>query len=226
MKLLMSFLLILFISHTYLSAEPLIEPIEEQADASTVLNSYLKSLESYEANFQQQTISSARRLMDSVSGQFVMKRPDRFRWHIMTPYEQIIIADGKSLWSIDMDLEQVTVADLDKNIVNSPIMLLSRENSQLSELFSVRRLEEESDKTMERFLLLPIDDSSNFEQVQLGFIEGILQLIELHDSLGQITLVTMTNIRNNPIISNKPFEYQIIDDFDVIDSRVKASSGD
>ena len=84
----------------------------------------------------------------------------------------------------------------------------------------------ESETDMERFLLTPIDNSSNFEQVQLGFEDGILQLLELHDSLGQITIIVMTNIRNNPILADNPFVYEEFPDFDVIDSRTKGSDGD
>jgi len=163
-------------------------------------------------------------LMDSSSGRFLMKRPDRFRWQIMTPYEQTIIADGKSIWSVDVDLEQVTVTDLENNLVNSPIMLLSRKGNQLEDYFSVHK--QESDSEMEIFLLQPIDYSSNFEKVQLGFIDGILNLIELYDSLGQVTIVTMTNIRNNPVISDDFFIYQQNPDFDLIDSREQETAGD
>ena len=71
-----------------------------------------------------------------------------------------------------------------------------------------------------------LDNSTNFESVHLGFDEGILQLIELHDSLGQITIITMTNIRNNPVVDMKLFIYQENPDFDLIDSRKKRPTGD
>ena len=201
------------------------------------LHGYLNKLQSYSANFQQQLVSSSRRLMETTSGEFVMKRPNKFRWQIFTPYEQSIIADGKSIWSVDIDLEQVTITDIDENIVNSPIMLLSQNNDKLNEIFNVEELKNEIDtetdsasaletimeSNIERFLLKPVDNSSNFERVLLGFNDGILYLIELHDSLGQITIVTMTNIRNNPILGDDKFTYTEIADFDVIDSRESSS---
>ncbi|RLA05864.1 MAG: outer membrane lipoprotein carrier protein LolA [Gammaproteobacteria bacterium] len=197
---------------------------EQRPDGLSQLNGYLEKLDSFEANFQQTQMNSSNRLMDITSGKFVMKRPNRFRWQIVSPYEQLIIADGKSIWSIDNELEQVMVDDIGSSLANSPMMILSQKNSHIENYFSVTKIE--SKKSLEQFLLTPKDPSSNFEFIQLGFRQGILQTIELHDSLGQATLVTMTNIRNNPIVGNSHFIYQEIPDFDLIDSRKKEPDGD
>lgn len=192
------------------------------SDSMKKLNAYLANIESYEANFQQSLSGVSRGNAETTSGRFLMKRPDRFRWQINFPYEQTIIADGKSIWTIDNDLEQVTVNDIDQSIANSPIMLISRKNNELERLFIVVEIEEQ--KKLEKFLLKPKDSSSNFEFIQLGFKEGVLQFIELNDSLGQVTSIVMTNVRNNPIIANQEFIYEEIADFDVIDSREQADS--
>jgi len=204
-------LLLLTFSHNSVHAE---KPL----DSTEQLHSYLQHLDSYEANFQQHIVNNSRQLMDSISGRLLIKRPDRFRWEVATPYEQTIIADGKNIWSIDVDLEQVTVSDMESNLVNSPIMLLSSKDVKPGDFFSVEKINSET--KMQMFLLKPLDNSANFEQVILGFEDSILQLIELYDSLGQITIIRMTNIRNNPILGNDAFIYKEIPDFDVIDSRV------
>ena len=211
MRLIAFFLLLMFCQPS-VKADDITDPTE-------LLYTYLQHLDSYEANFQQHIVSNTRQIMDSSSGRFLIKRPDRFRWEILTHYEQTIIADGKSIWSIDVDLEQVTVTDMEDNLVNSPIMLLSRKDAKPGDYFSVQKIESETD--MEMFLLQPLDSSANFEQVRLGFEGGILQLIELYDSLGQITIIRMTNIRNNPVMGNDAFIYQEMPDFDVIDSRLQ-----
>ncbi|PCJ48315.1 MAG: outer membrane lipoprotein carrier protein LolA [Gammaproteobacteria bacterium] len=229
MKLLRSLLLMVFISHGLVvtSEETAIQSdiLEtELSEALQKLNGYLTNLESYEANFQQKLSGSSRMNAETVSGRFLMKRPDRFRWQINSPYEQTIIADGKSIWTVDNDLEQVTVSDIEASVANSPIMLISRKNNQLDRMFSV--IELESKTNLVKFLLKPKDSSSNFEFILLGFEDGFLKLIELNDSLGQSTRIVMTNVRNNPIISNAEFVYQEIADFDVLDSRAKSDSGD
>ena len=276
MKLFNTLLLIMLISHgtsfgeetsTLEAKQTADENVQEKSAALIKLNSYLADLESYEANFQQKISGASIGLSETTSGRFVMKRPNRFRWQINAPYEQTIIADGTSIWTIDVDLEQVTVNDIDDGLANSPIMLISRKNSQLERFFQVIELKtnptleqppteqsnaEQSETELpsseqsnsdqasseqstleqasteqskrvkpvvENFLLKPIDTSSNFEFIQLGFKDGVLQFIELNDSLGQVTTITMTNVRNNPIIADKEFIYEQQDDFDVIDSR-------
>ena len=219
MNLIKIFLLVFIFINGHLQAE-------QNDDPAAILSSYLKKLDSFSANFQQHSVSSSQSLIDTISGKFLMKRPNRFRWEILSPYEQLIIADGKSLWSIDTDLEQVTVADLEESMINSPMMLLSQDNNQLEKLFSIVISAADDDMEMQRFILSPIDGSANFEKIQLGFNEGILQLIELHDSLGQITIVKMLNIRNNPIIGNDSFTFEKIPGFDFIDSRTQESESD
>lgn len=249
MKLVALVSLSLMMSYSILNASenketPAPKDVENVSEVSELMNNgldtqklhrYLEKLQSYSANFQQQLVGSSRRLIETTSGEFVMQRPNKFRWQIFTPYEQSIIADGKSIWSVDNDLEQVTISDIDENIVNSPIMILSQNNNKLNEIFTVKELKNTNENTpaadpliestIERFLLKPIDNNSNFERVVLGFNDGILYLIELHDSLGQITIVTMTNIRNNPILGNNQFVYTEMPDFDVIDSRELKSDG-
>jgi len=211
-------LVLMFSQQSMLVANP-----SEETEPAKILSVYLKKLQSYEANFQQHIVSSTKRLLDSSSGRFLMKRPDRFRWQINKPYEQVILADGKNIWSIDMDLEQVTVTDVEKNLVNSPIMLLSGQDNRFDDYFIVEQVESETE--LEQFLLTPVDNSSNFEKVQLGFKDGILNLIKLHDSLGQVTLITMTNVRQNPIIGEDFFRYKEYPGFDLIDSREQGSKG-
>ncbi|MFT5520914.1 MAG: outer membrane lipoprotein carrier protein [Enterobacterales bacterium] len=230
MKLFKIFCLVILLNQTYLLAgnvEQNKDPVLEKddvvlSDSMDKLNGYLVNIDSYEANFQQSLSGISRGNSETTSGRFLMKRPDRFRWQINFPYQQTIIADGKSIWTIDNDLEQVTVNDIDESIANSPIMLISRKNNELEKLFII--VEIEAQEELEKFLLKPKDSSSNFEFIQLGFKDGVLQFIELNDNLGQVTSIVMTNIRNNPIIANQEFIYEEMTDFDLIDSRERVDS--
>jgi len=209
-----------------------VKPVSATESSQLKLSNYLKNLESYSANFQQQVIASNGHLMDTSSGQFYMKRPNQFHWEIVKPYEQTILSDGQLIYSIDVDLEQITITDIDSNIANTPLFLLTRKNPMLSTQFHVTEYSDddltddvniENDK-IERFLLKPTDQSANFEHIQLGFKAGILNLIELYDSLGQITIIKMSNSRRNPILGDHYFHFEMTDDtkdYDVIDSTVQ-----
>lgn len=41
-------------------------------------------------------------------GVFEFQRPNRFKFSYKKPFEQLILADGKTLWLFDADLNQVT----------------------------------------------------------------------------------------------------------------------
>jgi len=190
---------------------------ETEVTGSERLSTYLAKLDSYEANFQQQRYSSARDLMDSTSGRFVLSRPSQFIWQTFTPFEQKIVSDGKTLWTIDVDLEQVIINDVDERVENAPIYLLARNQADINNLFSVEY--QRLDDNNEFFIMSPRDESGAFEGLRLGFVDGILKSLELNDSLGQLTMITMTNIRNNPILDIGQFSYTANDEFDIIDNR-------
>ena len=48
-------------------------------------------------------------MVESSTGTLDIERPADFAGAISEPYEQLLIADGRNIWSYDLDLEQVTV---------------------------------------------------------------------------------------------------------------------
>ena len=176
----------------------------------------LGEITSFEANFVQQRYSSNRGLQESTSGKFLLKRPNQFLWQTFTPFAQTIISNGEILWTIDDDLEQVIINPMDDEIQNAPILLLAREQANLKELFQI---EKQAIDEGDFFILRPLDSSGNFERLRIGFEDNVLSMLELYDSLGQLTRITMTNSRQNPVVDLSTFTAKIPEDYDVIDSR-------
>jgi len=97
-----------------------------------------------------------------------IERPGRFRWDYQTPYRQLIVADGKQLWTYDEDLEQATVKDLDAALSSTPAMLLSGYRP----LSDVMVWEPDTDKDNDQyswFRLHPKEKDSAVEKVRIGF---------------------------------------------------------
>ena len=57
-------------------------------------------------------------------GQFLLKRPHRFRWNYTAPYQQDIIADGDWVWVVDKDLEQVSQQSQKEALRGTPALVL------------------------------------------------------------------------------------------------------
>lgn len=209
---------LLCLSTAFLNADDTLNESESNTnEADTLeLEQMLGDISSFEANFVQQRYSSNRGLEESTSGKFLLKRPNQFLWQTFTPFAQTIISNGEALWTIDDDLEQVIINPMDDEIQNAPILLLARDQANLKELFTIeKQVIEEGDF----FILRPLDSSGNFERLRIGFEDNVLSILELYDSLGQLTRITMTNSRQNPVVDLSTFIAKIPEDYDVIDSR-------
>ena len=76
------------------------------------LEAFVKNTGSGRAEFTQTVTPPARdgekpRVKQS-SGSFEFQRPGRFRFEYRKPFAQTIVADGRTLWLYDADLNQVT----------------------------------------------------------------------------------------------------------------------
>ena len=180
------------------------------------LENELAKIQSFEANFIQQRFSSNRGLEESTSGRFTLRRPDQFMWQTFDPYAQTIVSNGKAIWTIDVDLEQVIISPIDEEIQNAPILLLAKDQENLAELFAIEKQIIESEVF---YILEPLDSSGNFERLRIGFVDETLNSFELYDSLGQLTRISMTNVRNNPVVDMSEFNPELPEDYDVIDTR-------
>lgn len=197
-------------------AETASEQLDNADSVSNELSARLENIRSFEANFVQQRYAANRGSEETTSGQFLLKRPNQFLWQTFTPFAQTVISNGEALWTVDDDLEQVIINPLDEEVQNAPILLLVRDQANIKELFTV---EKQAIEEGDFYVLHPLDSSGNFERVRIGFKDNVLNTLELYDSLGQLTRVTMTNSRQNQIVDATKFSAEIPEDYDVIDMR-------
>jgi chaperone LolA len=143
-----------------------------------------------------------------------MQRPGKFRWDYLSPYEQVIVADGKKLWVYDKDLEQVTVNQLDAAIGNTPALLLSGDES-LELSFRIVELDKKT-AGLDWVELFPKEAQSSFTSMRLAFSAHHLEYMELIDSFGQTTQIKFSNTKNNPDINANLFNFTPPKGVDVI----------
>jgi outer membrane lipoprotein carrier protein len=128
-------------------------------------------------------------------------RPGRFRWDYLEPYRQQLVADGERVWSYDEDLEQVTVQPADEVLTATPAMLLSG-TRPLDEVFSIEEL------GGDRVRLTPRNEDSNITTLTLAFADGALSRIEAHDTFGNTTTFSFSNVQRNPPIGQDIFRFE------------------
>ncbi|MFO7641342.1 MAG: outer membrane lipoprotein chaperone LolA [Candidatus Competibacteraceae bacterium] len=156
---------------------------------------YFQDLQALRADFIQRVFDERARIVQTSSGQMLMRKPGQFRWNYRTPAEQIIIADGERLWAYDVDLEQVTVRRLDRALGSTPLALLSGA-APIEESFKVGGAQRRDG--LDWYELTPREPQSEFRALRVAFKGETLVSLELEDHFGQRTRLDFQNLESNP----------------------------
>ena len=188
---------------------------DESVDAAgeALVNDFLTNVITFEGRFEQKLIDAEGAVVEVSNGHLEIERPGRFRWTYADPYEQWLVADGRNIWSYDVDLQQVTVKPQAEALTNTPALLLGGAAEAL-EQFTIDGSMVEAGTTWVR--LLPIDPDSGFNRLELGFTEGQLSRMVFFDNLEQTTLVALYDVRVNEPIDATRFEFVVPDDADLV----------
>ena len=97
------------------------QPAPGKADGAAALDSFLAEVHSLTAEFRQEVKTKDQSELDT--GTLAFERPNRFRWLAQKPNELLVVADGKKIWTYDVELAQITVGPFDESIGSGPAML-------------------------------------------------------------------------------------------------------
>jgi outer membrane lipoprotein carrier protein len=187
--------------------------LAEQTDAGESLRLFLGDVVSLKADFTQSLFTADSKTPQVSSGTLLIKRPGRFRWEYEQPALQLVICDGGRIWMYDEDLEQVTVRPVDETLRGTPAMLLSGQ-ATLDDTFEI--LKSYSDGELDWVDLKPRDGSPEFVSLSIALRQGILQRMELTDSLGQVTQVELDDIKVDAEVADDLFVFEPPPGVDVI----------
>lgn len=182
--------------------------------AAARLNGILQGMSSMQADFSQRTYDAKGTALQNLYGSMQVKRPGYFRWETTRPFPQLITANGSKVWVYDPELEQVTVQMLDKQVGNTPALLLSGDPKKLGEAFSIS--DDGGKASEEAFLLKPKARDALFESLRVTFNGRQLTSMHLRDSLGQKTEIHFSKIVLNPNLPNSLFVFEPPKGVDVI----------
>lgn len=198
------------------SAQARLEGVGEQ-----LVNDFLENVITLQGRFEQSLIDAEGEVTERSSGTLKIERPGRFRWSYSEPYEQWLVADGLNIWSYDVELAQVTVKPQADALANTPALLLGGSVEALQQ-FRFDKAMIESGTTWVR--MIPVDTSSGFERMELGFFDGQLTRMVFFDNLDQTTLVALYDVTTNEPIDAEQFSFTVPDDVDLVGVPVVAES--
>lgn len=178
--------------------------------AVTNLNNLLKNTKSMTANFSQTTKAGGK--SQSFSGSMAVERGNKFRWDTKSPSEQLIVANGSSMWVYDKDLQQATKQSVNNQVGDAPALLLSGDPNQITRNFTVSQ----PSKGKNYYVLKPKSSSANFRDLSISFNGGKPVMMVLNDSIGQVTSIRFSNININKNIPASQFSFTPPKGVDVI----------
>jgi len=175
------------------------------ADAASQLRQFVATVNSATGEFTQRTETApGRNKAAQQSGEFMFKRPGHFKWHVVKPYEQLIVSDGVTVFQYDPDLSQVTERGVDASIGASPAAILFGSGS-LDESFEIGGLPDKDGLQWMR--ATPRSANAGFNYVDMGFKDGLPARLDLLDSFGQVTRIELSHMVANPDIPADEFKF-------------------
>ncbi len=184
-----------------------------------LVGDFVANVITLQGRFEQSLIDADGNIVERSSGMLEIERPGRFRWSYGEPYEQWLVADGLNIWSYDVDLLQVTVKPQADALANTPALLLGGSDDAL-EQFRFDGSSVEKGTTWVR--MIPLDTTSGFERMELGFTAGALTRMVFFDNLEQTTLVALYDVTTNEPIDAERFRFTVPDDADLVGVPVAA----
>lgn len=190
------------------------------ADGLTSLEAFMKGAQAGRADFTQTVTSpqkdgQAARTKTS-SGTFEFQRPGRFRFAYSKPFAQTIVADGKTLWLYDADLNQVTQRAQSQALGTTPAALLA----SAPDLQALRKdftLESAPDQDgLQWVLATPKTKDGQLKSVRVGFQGEQLAALDILDSFGQRSLIRFSNVQSSASLPASTFEFKPPQGADVV----------
>ena len=192
--------------------------INTWADGLNGLENFLKSTKSGRADFTQTVTSPARdgqapRVKTS-AGTFEFLRPNRFKFVYKKPFEQVLVADGQTLWMHDLDLNQVT-ANKQANILASTPAAIIASSPDLKSLelhFSLKAVPSSPGDAegTSWVLATPKAKEGSLQTIRVGFktATGELASLDIVDTFGQRSQLKFQKFEVNPALAGDVFVFK------------------
>lgn len=192
-----------------------------QAGARAQLDAFSGGVQGLETTFEQRVYDPDRRMVELATGKVGLNKPRQFRWEVLQPYPQLIVADGDHVWIHDPDLEQVTVRKQAHEEQGSPLAVLI-DPAELERQFKVAEGAEADGLAWLELQPRQAEDVP-FERARLGFDAQGLAVMEMFDGLGQRTEVRFGDWQRDPAFAPGSFAFTPPEGTEVVGEQIRAA---
>ena len=173
------------------------------ADAVDTLQAFVRDVKTGRADFTQTVTAPDGVKKKSSSGSFEFARPNRFRFAYKKPFEQLIVADGETVWIFDADLNQVSSRKVASALGATPAALLA--GGALEKDFELAPLPAKDG--LDWAEAKPKVKDGAFQSVRVGFRGKTLAAVEIIDSFGQHSLLRFIEFAANTSLPADAFRF-------------------
>ena len=188
------------------------------AEGISDLNAFVNNVSSMSSEFSQIVLDKKGSKLQDVEGVMLFKRPNKFRWDYLKPYQNQIISDGDRLYMYDQDLRQVSINSIAKVGGSTPLLIIAGKN--IEKYFTLKNIEsqagDESSQNIKWVEAIPKEEGAGFSKVMLGLTENKLSVMKIVDAFEHITTISFRNAKYNVSLSDNDFLFKLPNGVDVV----------
>ncbi|MGI2261428.1 outer membrane lipoprotein chaperone LolA [Shewanella sp. GXUN23E] len=182
------------------------------ADDAASLKQKLGHLNAVSADFQQTVTDVNDKQIQQGEGVIALAAPNRLYWHLTSPDESMIVADGKDVWIYNPFAEEVTVMGIDEVIAASPMALLVQQDDKVWQDYNVTQ-------NGDCYQIKPKSLDSQVVGVDVCFNGEQLSQFSILDNQGNTSLFKLRGQRALEAGDNSLFKFTVPQNVDVDDQR-------
>jgi len=189
---------------------------QAQAQGVELMALFMKQVNSGRASFTQVVTSPSKAgqppRQKTSSGSLEFHRPGQFRFVYKKPFAQTLLADGQNFWLHDVELNQITVRKQNQVLGGTPMALLTSaaDLKALEADFQLRS--EPAREGLEWVRATPKAQDGQIQSLLAGLRKtdkGVeLLVIDVQDSLGQRSVLTLNGLELNPALGADTFVFR------------------
>ena len=196
------------------------------ADGISDLNAFVNNVSTMSSEFSQVVLDKKGLKLQDVEGVMLFKRPNKFRWDYLKPYQNQIISDGDRLFMYDQDLRQVSINPIAKVAGSTPLLIIAGKN--IEKYFTLRNIEDQVANEMNQNIkwveAVPIEEGAGFSKVILGLTENKLSVMKIVDAFEHSTTISFKNAKYNVTLVDNDFLFKLPTGVDVVQNGVASNN--
>lgn len=186
-------------------------PLAVWADGLQSLEHFMRTAKAGQAQFTQ-TVTAPSKGGEAArpktsSGQFEFQRPGQFKFVYTKPFEQTIVADGKTVWLYDVDLNQVTQRKQADALGSTPAAILASANdlAGLQQDFALQAVPDADG--LQWVEATPKAADGQLKSVRVGFAGETLAAMDILDGFGQRSVIRFEQLQVLPSLPAGTFKF-------------------